>query len=96
MIKTRLEADDYNIKLEKAERENKLLKDEVNIEIDQVTTGCEVGNNSLMLVAIIYILKFSTSPSDGDRKGNRMVSITAAILKWGFESLSSSITVLFR
>ncbi|XP_032904494.1 outer dense fiber protein 2 isoform X3 [Amblyraja radiata] len=36
VIKTRLEADDYNIKLEKAERENKLLKDEVNIEIDQV------------------------------------------------------------
>ncbi|XP_078281903.1 outer dense fiber protein 2 isoform X4 [Rhinoraja longicauda] len=36
VIKTCLEADDSNIKLEKAERENKLLKDEVNIEIDQV------------------------------------------------------------
>ncbi|XP_072908494.1 outer dense fiber protein 2 isoform X3 [Hemitrygon akajei] len=36
VMKTRLEADEYNMKLEKAERENKLLKDEVNKEIEQV------------------------------------------------------------
>ncbi|XP_072096442.1 outer dense fiber protein 2 isoform X2 [Mobula birostris] len=36
VMKTRMEADEYNMKLEKAERENKLLKDEVNKEIEQV------------------------------------------------------------
>ncbi|XP_069774933.1 outer dense fiber protein 2-like isoform X2 [Narcine bancroftii] len=36
VTKTRMEADEYNMKLEKAERENKLLKDEVNKEIEQV------------------------------------------------------------
>uniref|UniRef100_UPI00398E3E25 outer dense fiber protein 2 isoform X1 n=2 Tax=Pristiophorus japonicus TaxID=55135 RepID=UPI00398E3E25 len=36
VMKTRMEADDYNIKLEKTEKENKLLKDDVNKEIEQV------------------------------------------------------------
>ncbi|XP_069774964.1 outer dense fiber protein 2-like isoform X6 [Narcine bancroftii] len=36
VTKTRMEADEYNMKLEKAERENKLLKDEVNKEIEQI------------------------------------------------------------
>eukprot|EP00061_Rhincodon_typus_P017151 g45718.t1 len=35
LMKTRMEADEYNAKLERAEKENKLLKDDVNKEIDQ-------------------------------------------------------------
>ncbi|XP_067826044.1 outer dense fiber protein 2 isoform X1 [Heptranchias perlo] len=36
VMKTRMEADGYNMKLEKVEKENKLLKDDVNKEIEQV------------------------------------------------------------
>ncbi|XP_078082351.1 outer dense fiber protein 2 isoform X1 [Mustelus asterias] len=36
LMKTRMEADECNMKLAKAEKENKLLKDDVNKEIEQV------------------------------------------------------------
>ncbi|XP_041049408.1 outer dense fiber protein 2 isoform X3 [Carcharodon carcharias] len=36
LMKTRMEADECSVKLEKAEKENKLLKDDVNKEIEQI------------------------------------------------------------